>query len=81
MTIKHYDRKEFVKKLNTIVFPSQPIISIEHLHGRQNELSRIEKALSLTGRHVFIFGDRGVGKSSLAASAANLLQSADSDYI
>lgn len=41
MAIKNYDKQEFVKKLNTIVFPSQPIISIEHLHGRQNELSRI----------------------------------------
>ena len=81
MAIKNYDKQEFVKKLNTIVFPSQPIISIEHLHGRQNELGRIEKALSLTGRHAFIFGDRGVGKSSLAASAANQIQSTDSDYI
>lgn len=35
----------------------------------------------MDGRHVFIFGDRGVGKSSVAATAANQYQSSDSSYI
>lgn len=33
------------------------------------------------GRHIFIYGDRGVGKSSLAATAAIQYQSADASYI
>jgi AAA ATPase-like protein len=33
------------------------------------------------GRHVFIYGDRGVGKSSVAATAANQLQSSDAQYL
>jgi hypothetical protein len=81
MAIKKYERHDFGNKLKTIIFTSQPIRSIEHLHGRQNELNRIEKALFMPGRHIFIYGDRGVGKSSLAATVANQYQSAESEYI
>lgn len=81
MAIIGYDRDTFGKKLNEVVSASRPILSIEHLIGRRNELDRIDKALLATGRSVFIFGERGVGKSSLAATAANLKQSSDSDYI
>lgn len=81
MAIDGYDRHEFGKKLAQLVFPARPIHSIEHLFGREKELSRIEEALFASGRHVFIYGDRGVGKSSLAATAANQYQSSDSEYI
>lgn len=81
MAIQGYDRHQFGEKLNSLVFPSQPIDSIEHLFGRTKELDRIEKALYAPGRHVFVYGDRGVGKSSLAATAANQYQSSDSKYI
>lgn len=81
MAIQGYDRSQFGEKLNSLVFPSQPIHSIENLFGRTKELDRIEKALYAPGRHVFVYGDRGVGKSSLAATAANQYQSSDSEYI
>jgi len=73
--------QDFGTKLHQVVFPAQPIQSIEHLIGRTAELSRIEKALFAPGRHIFIYGDRGVGKSSVAATAANQLQSSDASYI
>jgi len=81
MAIQGYERSQFGEKLNTLVFPSQPIHTVEHLFGREKEIDRIEKALYAPGRHVFIYGDRGVGKSSLAAAAANQYQSSDSEYI
>ncbi|VAW77177.1 hypothetical protein MNBD_GAMMA12-1544, partial [hydrothermal vent metagenome] len=71
MAISGYDYHTFGEKLNTLVFPSQPVHSEEYLFGRQKELERIKKALLASGRHAFIFGDRGVGKSSLAATAAS----------
>lgn len=74
-------RQEFGTKLNHVVSPSRPIQSVEHLQGRSNELRQIEQALFMDGRHVFIFGDRGVDKSSVAATAANQYQSSDSEYI
>ena len=81
MFVYDIDRHDFAKKLNEVVSPAQPIQSVEHLFGREAELSRIEKALFAAGRHIFIYGDRGVGKSSLAATAANQFQSSDAKYI
>ncbi|EEF80888.1 AAA family ATPase [Methylophaga thiooxydans] len=81
MTISGYTYNEFGEKLNAYVSASQPIQSLEHLLGRSSELERIKKSLFAPGRHVFIYGERGVGKSSLAATAANQYQSADSSYI
>lgn len=81
MLPKPLSRHEFGTALNTLVSPALPIQSVEFLQGRSGEMDRIEKALFAAGRHVFIYGDRGVGKSSLAATAANQLQSADAPYI
>ena len=75
------NKHAFGTKLNSLVSPALPIQSVEFLQGRGPELDRIEKALFAAGRHVFIYGDRGVGKSSLAATAANQLQSADAPYL
>jgi len=75
------DRHDFGQQLNQVVSPAQPIRSIEHLFGRQEELARIEKALYAAGRHIFVYGDRGVGKSSVAATAANQFQSSDARHI
>ncbi|MFK4448346.1 hypothetical protein ABH944_008404 [Caballeronia udeis] len=81
MAISGYDKHQFGHRLNEVLFASQPIQSREHLFGREQELDRIEKALFASGRHIFIYGDRGVGKSSLAATAANQYQSSDAEYI
>lgn len=78
---KKLTEDEFGTKLNQWVSPARPIQSIQHLQGRAKELAIIKKALFAPGRHIFIFGDRGVGKSSLAAAAANLCQSSDAPYI
>ena len=75
------ERNDFGIRLNQLVSPASPIKTVEHLEGRTKELARIEKALFAEGRHIFIYGDRGVGKSSLAAAAANQCQSADAPYI
>lgn len=81
MAIKGWNRDQFVTTLQVNVSASEPVRSIEHLHGRSNEMQRIDEALQAKGRHIFIYGDRGVGKSSLAASAATQHQSTDSDFI
>ena len=82
MALLNYDnRQAFGVALREVVSPATPIRSVEHLVGRKDELDRIEQALYARGRQIFIFGERGVGKSSLAASAANLWQSSDAEYI
>lgn len=81
MSLHSFDKVNFAEKLAEVVFPSGPVKSIEHLFGREDFVLQIERALSIPGRSVFIFGDRGVGKSSLGATAAHQYQSADGEPI
>jgi hypothetical protein len=74
-------RYSFGEMLGKVVSASRPIQSVEKLMGREKSLAEIEKALYAPGRHIFVFGDRGVGKSSLAATAAHLYQSSDATPI
>ena len=81
MAIQSLDRTEFGARINKVLSPAQPVRSIENLKGRDRELYLIEQALYADGRHVFVYGDRGVGKSSLAATAAFQYQSVDASPI
>jgi hypothetical protein len=61
---------DFGRMLGSVLSPSQPLQSAEFLRGRSAHLYGIEKSLYQPGRHVLIHGLRGVGKSSLAQTAA-----------
>ncbi|MCE0504136.1 AAA family ATPase [Roseivivax sp. GX 12232] len=61
---------EFAELLFEVLSPSRPLQSEELLRGRSEQLRGIETALYAPGRHVLIHGLRGVGKSSLAHTAA-----------
>ena len=75
MAIPGYTEDEYGTKRGKVLSASRPIHSIEHLKGRGKELDTIKKSLYAPGRHVFIYGDRGVGKSSLGQTAAYQYQS------
>ena len=62
---------------DTVLPPSRPIQSVEFLRGRASQLEEIRRALYSPGRHLFIHGYRGVGKTSLAQTAAFQNQSSD----
>jgi Cdc6-like AAA superfamily ATPase len=51
---------------NQIFTPSTPITIAELFAGRQRQMFRIVDAIGERGRHVILFGERGVGKTSLA---------------
>lgn len=70
MAIQGFTQEQFERTLNEYVSPSSPIESFEHLVGRQKQLEKIEEAIISPGRHIFIYGDRGAGKTSLARTAA-----------
>lgn len=61
--------------------PSLHITTPERLFGREKKLTEIERAFNSPGRHIFIHGDRGVGKTSLALTAANLRQAGSEEPI
>ncbi|MEM1389551.1 MAG: ATP-binding protein [Pseudomonadota bacterium] len=72
MTIRNFDQFQTAKVITEFFTPSTQIESIERLKGRDDELKRIERALPSKGRHVFVYGDRGVGKTSIAMTAGHL---------
>ena len=77
MAIKGISRDEFIRLLPQLLTPTTPIRSAEFLRGRDKILEDIRRAFIQPGRHVFIHGDRGVGKTSLAQTAAIEHQSAN----
>jgi Cdc6-like AAA superfamily ATPase len=66
MAIRDHTEDEFQKVLYAHLSPSEPISSVQLLKGRTKTLQQIRQALLSPGRNIFIFGDRGVGKTSLA---------------
>ena len=70
------DRERFLELRNQYLTSARPIQTPEHLKGRDRALSHVVDALRSPGRHAFIYGFRGVGKTSLAQTAAFQLQSA-----
>ncbi|MDE1190134.1 MAG: ATP-binding protein [Pantoea sp.] len=57
--------------VNNFFTPSTPITTPEHLKGRDVEVRSILDNLTVPGRHCMIYGDRGIGKSSLANATVN----------
>ena len=81
MSIEGFSKDKFKIQMNEYLSASGPVRSIQHLLGREKEMALIDEALSADGRHVFIYGDRGVGKTSLAHAAASQYQSIDNSFI
>src|SRR5260370_13478433 len=81
MSIADFDRLSFEKALKQTLSPTTPIRSAEFLRGRDKKLEDIRRAVIQPGRHIFIYGDRGVGKTSLAQTAAFEHQSAEQSPI
>ncbi|WP_447908152.1 AAA family ATPase [Serratia fonticola] len=78
MPFSDLSESEFIERLYKVVRPSQPIDAYEFLFGRDKQYQDMKSALNAPGRHSFIYGHRGVGKSSLAHSVAfDLQESAD----
>jgi hypothetical protein len=73
MAIRNLSEAEFVDTLQRYLTPSSPVQRLQALRGRQEQVTQITRAFHSPGRHVFIHGDRGVGKSSLALSVGNYL--------
>jgi hypothetical protein len=77
--IGNLDEEEFVKIQN--LSPTGPVQLEENLYGREKQLRIIKQAFYAPGRSVFIHGDRGVGKTSLAQTVAYKQQSSSRDPV
>lgn len=52
-------------EVNQLFTPSTPVTMAELFAGRSNQMTRINDTIAERGRHAIIFGERGVGKTSL----------------
>jgi len=53
--------------------PHRPVKSVELFFGRQKEVQSIIEQINTPGQHSLLYGERGVGKSSLANVSSYLL--------
>ena len=67
LTIEDAAAKRF--EANGLFTPSTPIAIAEMFAGRQRQASKIVDAVGERGRHIILYGERGVGKSSMAQIA------------
>ncbi|WP_415347568.1 AAA family ATPase [Enterobacter roggenkampii] len=61
-------KRNKIKNVDLFFTPSKPIEAPTHLKGRDNEVEHILNTLTTVGKHCMIYGERGIGKSSLALS-------------
>jgi Cdc6-like AAA superfamily ATPase len=79
MTIAGLTEEQFRPILRRYLTPGRAISSTEYLRGRETKLRQIDRAFNSDGKHIFIYGDRGVGKTSLGRTAAFIHGSTDGD--
>jgi uncharacterized protein len=65
-TLSQYDRAEFRNILDQFVHPSENVFLPRQLKGRQSSLRDLRDCFETGGSQAFIWGPRGVGKTSLA---------------
>jgi Cdc6-like AAA superfamily ATPase len=70
MTIENVTDDQFRDIIRRHFTPGRAISSTEYLRGREAKLRQIDRAFNSEGKHIFIHGDRGVGKTSVARTAA-----------
>lgn len=65
-----------VAALSKVFKPSAPTDDPELFRGRGHELAALASAMQEEGQHAIVFGERGVGKTSLAYMGAAVFQEA-----
>ncbi len=69
------EREQRISKsgVREVFTPHKPIHSVKFFFGRQAQVQKLIEQINTPGQHALLYGDRGVGKSSLANVAAQLL--------
>lgn len=80
MSVRRLSEADFGEKIQHFLRPSKPVVEPNMLRGREQQLALIRQALYAEGRSVFIYGERGVGKSSLARIAASQYREGSSEF-
>jgi energy-coupling factor transporter ATP-binding protein EcfA2 len=73
-TISEARARDLLFQLGEVFTPSAPVDDQDLFAGRNHELMSVVEAMQSAGQHVIIYGERGVGKTSLARIAASIGQ-------
>lgn len=73
--------QEYDMKLSQAFSPATAISRKDFFRGRSAALRRVIDAVNQAGQHVIVFGERGVGKTSLANVIADFLRPFTSEQI
>src|SRR5271169_3021654 len=74
-----FQKKSFL--LSTVFNPSAPINKEELFAGRVMEVRLVVDAINQPGQHVVLYGQRGVGKTSLGNMIPSRIYSPDADVL
>lgn len=74
-----FDQIGLMAKVSEVFSPAAPINRRDLFAGRLSQLQRVFDAVSSRGQHVVIFGERGVGKTSLANIVKDVASRKQSD--
>ncbi len=58
---------------SSVFTPASPIVDVELFSGRISQVSKVIDAINQSGQHAVLYGERGVGKTSLANVLAAFL--------
>lgn len=59
-------KEQKLQKLRQVFSPTSPIKERDFFYGRISQLEKIAEAINMEGQHAILYGERGVGKTSLA---------------
>src|SRR5713101_2484058 len=66
------EQRQRLDLVDTVFRPSAPVDREDLFSGRFDQLAAVQEAIGAVGQHAVIFGERGVGKTSLAATCVDI---------
>lgn len=73
--------EETAQQASKVFVPASPITSKDLFAGRLNQLRKVIDAINQPGQHAILYGERGVGKTSLANVLAPLARATQGNLI
>jgi Cdc6-like AAA superfamily ATPase len=79
--VREPDWNQLYTSVSTVFTPASPIVERALFAGRLHQISRVLDAINQSGLHAVLYGERGVGKTSLANILAEILNAQGAEVI
>lgn len=74
MAMTDEEQRKLISACTRVFSPSAPVNRLTLFAGRLDQIRKISDAVNTRGRHAIMYGDRGVGKTSLANVLTDLFK-------